>query len=84
MELNAKIYVSGHKGMAGSAIVRELERQGYCNIVVRTHQELDLTRQEAVEEFFMKRNQSMCFMLPEKWEVLLQMPRSWQILCTKI
>lgn len=52
MEKNAKIYVAGHKGMVGSAIVRELKRQGYSNIVTRTHKELDLTRQEAVEAFF--------------------------------
>ena len=52
MEKNAKIYVAGHKGMVGSAIVRELRRQGYSNIVTRTHKELDLVRQEAVEAFF--------------------------------
>ncbi len=52
MEKNSKIYVAGHRGMVGSAIVRELKRQGYLNIVTRTHKELDLTRQEAVEAFF--------------------------------
>lgn len=52
MEKNAKIFVAGHRGMVGSAIVRELERQGYRNIVKRTRQELDLTRQEPVEAFF--------------------------------
>lgn len=52
MDLQAKIYVAGHRGMVGSAIVRELKRQGYTNLVFRTHQELDLTRQEAVEAFF--------------------------------
>lgn len=52
MEKDAKIYVAGHKGMVGSAIVRELKRQGYSNIVIRTHKELDLIRQEAVEAFF--------------------------------
>ena len=52
MEKNAKIYVAGHRGMVGSAIVRELQRQGYTNIVTRTHKELDLTRQDAVEKFF--------------------------------
>ena len=45
MEKNAKIYVAGHRGMVGSAIVRELERQGYTNIITRTHKELDLCRQ---------------------------------------
>ncbi len=52
MEKNSKIYVAGHRGMVGSAIVRELKRQGYDNILTRTRQELDLTRQEAVEAFF--------------------------------
>ncbi len=52
MEKDAKIYVAGHCGMVGSAIVRELKRQGYTNLVTRTHQQLDLTRQEAVEDFF--------------------------------
>ena len=52
MNKDAKIYVAGHRGMVGSAIVRELQRQGYNNIVTRTHAELDLTRQEAVEQFF--------------------------------
>ena len=52
MEKNAKIYVAGHRGMVGSAIVRELNRQGYTNIVTRTHKELDLTRQDQVEAFF--------------------------------
>ena len=52
MEKNAKIYVAGHKGMVGSAIVRELEKQGYTNIITRSHKELDLCRQDAVEKFF--------------------------------
>ena len=52
MEKNSKIYVAGHRGMVGSAIVRELQRQGYNNIITRTHRELDLTRQDQVEAFF--------------------------------
>ena len=52
MEKASKIYVAGHKGMVGSAIVRELRRQGYENLVLRTHKELDLTRQADVESFF--------------------------------
>lgn len=52
MEKDAKIYVAGHRGMVGSAIVRELQRQGYKNIVTRSHGELDLCRQDAVESFF--------------------------------
>ena len=52
MEKQAKIYVAGHRGMVGSAIVRELKRQGYFNIVTRSHKELDLLRQDRVEAFF--------------------------------
>ena len=52
MEKEAKIYVAGHRGMVGSAIVRELRRQGYTNILTRTHKELDLCRQKDVESFF--------------------------------
>ncbi len=52
MEKDAKIFVAGHRGMVGSAIVRELNRQGYNNIVTRTHKELDLCRQVDVENFF--------------------------------
>ena len=52
MNHDTKIYVAGHRGMVGSAIVRELQRRGYNNLVLRTHGELDLRRQEAVERFF--------------------------------
>ena len=52
MEKNSKIYVAGHRGMVGAAIVRELSRQGYVNIITRSHAELDLCRQDAVERFF--------------------------------
>lgn len=52
MELSSKIYVAGHRGMVGSAIVRRLQQAGYTNLVVRTSAELDLTRQADVEAFF--------------------------------
>lgn len=52
MDKDSKIYVAGHQGMVGSAIMRELKRQGYRNLLVRTHEELDLCRQEAAELFF--------------------------------
>ena len=45
MNKTSKIYVAGHRGMVGSAIVRELQRQGYTNIITRTHAELDLINQ---------------------------------------
>jgi GDP-L-fucose synthase len=49
---NAKVYVAGHRGLVGSAVVRSLQRQGFENLVVRSHQDLDLTEQSAVREFF--------------------------------
>mgnify|MGYP002627569969 CR=1 FL=1 len=52
MDKNGKIYVAGHRGMVGSAIYRELKKQGYDNIITRTHKELDLQRQNQVEAFF--------------------------------
>lgn len=52
LDLKQKIYVAGHRGMVGSAIVRNLEAKGYKNIVGRTHSQLDLTNQAAVKEFF--------------------------------
>ncbi len=66
MDLNSKIYVAGHRGMVGSAIVRELQRQGYHNLVLRTHQELDLTRQEAVEAFFKQEKPEYVFLAAAK------------------
>ena len=66
MEKNSKIYVAGHRGMVGSAIVRELQRQGYTNIVTRTHKELDLTRQEAVEAFFEQEKPEYVFLAAAK------------------
>lgn len=57
-----KIYVAGHRGMVGSAIIRELERQGYTNIVTRTRAELDLCRQEAVEAFFEREKPDYVFL----------------------
>ena len=66
MEKDAKIYVAGHRGMVGSAIVRELERQGYHNLVLRTHKELDLTRQDQVEAFFAQEKPEYVFLAAAK------------------
>ena len=54
MNKNSKIYVAGHRGLVGSAIVKNLESKGYTNIITRTHKELDLINQKSVEEFFEK------------------------------
>ena len=66
MNKNSKIYVAGHRGMVGSAIVRELHRQGYTNIITRTHAELDLCRQEAVEAFFAAEKPEYVFLAAAK------------------
>lgn len=66
MEQNAKIYVAGHRGMVGSAIVRALKRQGYDNIITRTHSELDLTRQADVEAFFKAERPDYVFLAAAK------------------
>ena len=66
MEKNSKIYVAGHRGMVGSAIVRELNRNGYKNIVVRTHDELDLCRQIEVEKFFAEEKPEYVFLAAAK------------------
>ena len=66
MERHDKIYVAGHRGMVGSAIVRELQRQGYDNILTRTHYELDLTRQADVEAFFAAEKPAYVFLAAAK------------------
>lgn len=66
MEKNSKIYVAGHRGMVGSAIVRELKQQGYTNIITRTHKELDLCRQDEVEKFFAEERPEYVFLAAAK------------------
>jgi GDP-L-fucose synthase len=56
MNLNDKIYIAGHRGMVGSAIVRQLELRGCTNLIMRTHKELDLTNQAQVQSFFKQEN----------------------------
>lgn len=66
MEKNSKIYVAGHRGMVGSAIVRELKKQGYTNIITRTHKKLDLCRQDEVEKFFAEERPEYVFLAAAK------------------
>lgn len=66
MDKNSKIFVAGHKGMVGSAIVRELKRQGYSNIITRCHSELDLCRQDQVESFFTSERPEYVFLAAAK------------------
>ena len=66
MEKTAKIYVAGHRGMVGSAIVRQLKKEGYNNIITKTHSELDLTRQADVETFFEEEKPEYVFLAAAK------------------
>ena len=52
MKVDRKIYIAGHRGLVGSAIVRQLESRGFTNLLMRTHKELDLTSQAQVQDFF--------------------------------
>jgi GDP-L-fucose synthase len=65
-DLNQKIYVAGHRGMVGSAIVRNLQAQGFMNIVVRTHAELELTNQAQVAAFFEQEKPAQVYLAAAK------------------
>ncbi len=66
MEHNAKIYVAGHRGLVGSALMRTLREKGYTNLLTRTHAELDLTCQAAVEAFFDEEKPDYVFLAAAK------------------
>ena len=66
MELTSKIFVAGHKGMVGSAIVRALTKAGYSNIITKSHKELDLCRQDQVEAFFEQEKPDYVFLAAAK------------------
>jgi len=66
MEKNSKIYIAGHRGMVGSAIVRKLTEQGYNNLIYKTSKELDLMRQIDVENFFEKERPDYVFLAAAK------------------
>jgi GDP-L-fucose synthase len=66
MEKNAKIYIAGHRGLVGGAIVRKLQAEGYTNLLTRTHKELDLTDQAAVNDFFEREKPEYVFLAAAK------------------
>lgn len=66
MKKTSKIYVAGHNGMVGSAIVRELKKQGYNNIIIKSRQDLDLINQQAVDSFFEKESPEYVFLAAAK------------------
>jgi GDP-L-fucose synthase len=55
MNKNDKIFVSGHRGLVGSAILKNLQERGFVNIIIKTHKELDLTNEKKVDLFFKKK-----------------------------
>jgi len=66
MEKNSRVYIAGHRGLVGSAIVRNLEAEGFTNIITRTHKELDLTNQADVRRFFEEEKPEYVFLAAAK------------------
>ena len=66
MECNSKIYVAGHRGLVGSALVKSLQAKGYHNLIVKTHAELDLTDQRTTQEFFQTEQPEYVFLAAAK------------------
>ncbi|MCA1977684.1 MAG: NAD-dependent epimerase/dehydratase family protein, partial [Thiobacillus sp.] len=66
MKLTDKIYIAGHRGLVGSALLRNLRDKGYANFLTRTHAELDLTDQAAVESFFAAEKPDYVFLAAAK------------------
>ena len=66
MDKNSKIYVAGHRGLVGSALVRKLQSEGYQNLILRTHHELNLTNQQAVHAFFAEEKPEYVFLAAAK------------------
>jgi GDP-L-fucose synthase len=66
MNKESKIYIAGHRGLVGSAILKNLTQRGYTNLITRTHQELDLTSQQAVEDFFATEKPDYVFLAAAK------------------
>jgi GDP-L-fucose synthase len=66
MKKNAKIYIAGHRGLVGGAVLRQLQSSGYDTIITRTHEELDLTSQAAVKSFFLSEKPEYVFLTAAK------------------
>lgn len=66
MDINARIYVAGHRGLVGSALTRALHKGGYKNIITATHQQVDLVNQQAVADFFAKAQPEYVFLAAAK------------------
>ena len=66
MKLDSKIYLAGHNGLVGSALMRNLQERGYTNIITKTSNDLDLRRQKEVEDFFEKEKLDYVFLAAAK------------------
>ena len=66
MDLKDKIYIAGHRGLVGSAIVRQLKSRGFTNLLMRPHKELDLTNQAQVQTFFEQENPDYVILAADK------------------
>src|SRR5581483_10271207 len=66
VDLHSKIYIAGHTGLVGSALMRRLQENGYKNLLLRTHEELDLANQQAVKDFFQKERPEYVFLAAAK------------------
>ena len=66
MNKESRIFIAGHRGLVGSAIVRELEKEGYKNLILKTHKELDLTNQQEVKDFFLNEKPEFVFLAAAK------------------
>ncbi|MBU4034871.1 MAG: NAD-dependent epimerase/dehydratase family protein, partial [Proteobacteria bacterium] len=66
MEKNSRIYIAGHTGLVGSAILRKLQKDGFSNLILRSHAELDIERQSSVETFFEKERPEYVFLAAAK------------------
>jgi len=83
MNKNSKIYIAGHKGLVGSAITRNLKARGYTRFLFRTLDELDLTRQQAVDEFFEKEKPEYVFLAAAKVGGIMANNFTGQTFCMK-
>ncbi len=84
MNKDSKIYIAGHKGLVGSALWNNLLSKGYNNLIGRSIEELDLMNQQAVADFFQKKNLNMLFLQLLRLEALLQITPIEGNLYTKI
>jgi GDP-L-fucose synthase len=66
MDKESRIYIAGHRGLVGSALLENLKQKGYNNIITRTHKELDLTNQNAVKCFFASETPDYVFLAAAK------------------